>query len=342
MSEEMPALRWAIDTAATPGRWGDLWGDTHFADSLARALRRLGQTVTVDRRDTRGRPDRRRDDVALTLRGIATDRPAPSPVNLLWVISHPDEVTAEEARSYDATFAASKKWALDKTAEWGLPVEPLLQCTDAQICDARHKGAAPAHPILFVGNARRSSSRPIVDWVGASAPAKLAIFGTGWEQTPHAASVQAASLANAALGGYYASAGIVLNDHWDDMRRAGFVSNRLFDAVASGARVLSDPIAGADELFGRSVVSCDSLNAVREVVSVDPDTVWPSHDERVRAGEMIRSEHSFDRRAQVLLTHASSLLGALSPDRRPALTNPARSVRPGHRWWRAAGTRPRR
>lgn len=182
MSEEMPALRWAIDTAATPGRWGDLWGDTHFADSLARALRRLGQTVTVDRKDTRGRPDRRRDDVALTLRGIGTDRPAPSPVNLLWVISHPDEVTAEEARSYDATFAASKKWALDKTAEWGLPVEPLLQCTDAQICDARHKGAAPAHPILFVGNARRSSSRPIVDWVGASAPAKLAIFGTGWSR----------------------------------------------------------------------------------------------------------------------------------------------------------------
>ena len=37
------------------------------------------------------------------------------------------------------------------------------------------------------------------------------------------------------------------------MRADGFVSNRLFDAVASGARVVTDPVDGLAELFGPSV-----------------------------------------------------------------------------------------
>ena len=97
---QAPRLRWAIDTAATPGRWGDLWGDTHFAESLARALRRLGQQVTIDRRDTRERAGRAEDDVVLALRGLEIGPPQPGAINLLWVISHPDDVTADEAGRY--------------------------------------------------------------------------------------------------------------------------------------------------------------------------------------------------------------------------------------------------
>lgn len=132
-SRPAQALRWAIDTAATPGRWGDLWGDTHFANSLAAALRRLGQHVGIDRRDTRNRPDRARADVVLVLRGLPIEVPAPGPVRLLWVISHPDEVTADEARRYDAVFAASPAWAGRRSREWDVPA--CSSPTPRRCCD---------------------------------------------------------------------------------------------------------------------------------------------------------------------------------------------------------------
>ena len=77
----------------TAGWWAQIWGDWHFANSLARALRRLGQDVAVDTKQARERETRRFDDVLLTLRGLDEVPPAPGRVNLIWVISHPDEVT---------------------------------------------------------------------------------------------------------------------------------------------------------------------------------------------------------------------------------------------------------
>src|SRR3712207_7051602 len=44
---------------------------------------------------------------------------------------------------------------------------------------------------------------------------------------------------NREVGVLSASAGIVLNDHPLDMRRDSFPPNRLFDAAACGARILS-------------------------------------------------------------------------------------------------------
>ncbi len=316
-SRPAQALRWAIDTAATPGRWGDLWGDTHFANSLAAALRRLGQHVGIDRRDTRNRPDRARADVVLVLRGLPIEVPAPGPVRLLWVISHPDEVTADEARRYDAVFAASPAWAGRRSREWDVPVIPLLQCTDVELC---HPGRAdrPGGGVLFIGNARRGAHRPIVDW--AAAVAEVGIVGTGWENTAHAGRLLATSVPNAEVGARYAGAAVVLNDHWADMRRGGFVSNRLFDAVACGARVLSDPIDGAEALFGGSVVTCGSADEVRTALLGDPDAVWPDRPTRLATAERVRAEHSFDRRAETLLERALAV----------------RAGRPApRRWWRA-------
>ena len=62
-SASSPRLRWAIKNAAPAGAGGERWGDTHFAASLAAALRDHGQEVVVDRRpewDRRHRPPRRR------------------------------------------------------------------------------------------------------------------------------------------------------------------------------------------------------------------------------------------------------------------------------------------
>ena len=45
--------RWAIDLASPVGSKGRAWGDTHYGEALAAALRRRGQHVAVDARETR-------------------------------------------------------------------------------------------------------------------------------------------------------------------------------------------------------------------------------------------------------------------------------------------------
>lgn len=53
-------------------------------------------------------------------------------------------------------------------------------------------------------------------------------------------------IANRSLAFAYSSAGVVLNDRWHDMREWGFISNRIFDVLASGGNVVSDAIDGMD------------------------------------------------------------------------------------------------
>ena len=243
----------------------------------------------------------------VTLRGLDRVLPQPGPAHLLWVISHPDEVDADEARAYDAVFAASPSWASAKSAEWGIPVSPLLQCTDPEFFHAGRTAPDAREGVLFVGNARRGSHRPIVE-AAEEAGAHPRVFGTGWEKTPLAARLAGTRIANDDLGAHYAAATVVLNGHWDDMRRAGFLANRLFDAVACGARVLGDPIEGL-EIFDGCVVACDSPEDVREALSSDPDRVWPDLAHRMAVAERIRTEHSFDRRAETLLARALELRG---------------------------------
>lgn len=306
--DALPSLRWTIDTPVTAGWWAESWGDWHYAHSLARALRRLGQQVAVDTRQARGRGTRRFDDVLLTLRGMDEVRPAAAPVNLLWIIYNPQEVSAAEAAGYDRVFASSVRWSQQRTAEWGIPIQPLLQCTDAELFHPGRAGPEPEGGVLFVGNARRGGSRPMIDAALASG-VELALYGTGWENVPAAAGrLTGLRVPNRDLGRRYAEAGIVLNDHLETMRQAGFVSNRLFDAVACGARVLSDPIDGAAELFGRSVVCCEPAQ-VAGILTGAWDDHWPSVEERLTNAARIRAEHSFDQRARVLLDAALEVLG---------------------------------
>ena len=65
--------------------------------------------------------------------------------------------------------------------------------------------------------------------------------GKGWNRTSSIRPTFAANTSRTTmLNRYYSSAKIVLNDHWPDMRAHGFLSNRLYDALACGAFVISD------------------------------------------------------------------------------------------------------
>ena len=300
VDEGPPRLRWALRTSAWAGARGDDWGDVFFADDLARALRRLGQEVVVDNRQTTVRPESEHlDDVVLVLRGLDRSVPSPHAVNLLWVISHPDLVTPEELSGFDVRWAAGRAWAERTSRATGLEVGTLLQATDPG-----RFSPGPADPelvadALFVGKTRHVF-RPVVR-DALEAGLDVTVWGSGWERFIAPEHVRGEFLDNARLPAAYRSARVVLNDHWDDMAREGFVSNRVFDAVAAGAVVVSDEVAGLHDLFGPAVRTYRDARDLRGIV--DELRLADPADHRSSA-ERVAREHSFDRRAASLLDAA--------------------------------------
>lgn len=299
-------LRWALQIAAPSGPRGEQWGDWHFAQSLAGALRRLGHDAVVDLREAVGRPTSYLDDVRLVIRGLDRVVPVPGQVNLMWVISHPDQVEADELRGYDHVFAAGARWATDVGASWGLPIEPLLQCTDATIFTPRAAAPDSGDAVLFVGNSR-NIYRPSVE-AAVKAGVDLAVYGGMWEQYLDPGMVRAPAVANTALPAMYRGAGVVLNDHWDDMRREGFWSNRLFDVAAAGGRVLSDHIEGTAAVFGPSVVTWRSPEHLTELLRRPVGELFPDDATIVANAQRIALDHSFDARARRLAQVAVATL----------------------------------
>lgn len=313
VDEAPPRLRWAIKNPAPALPVGDRWGDTHFADALASGLRSLGQDVIIDRRQEHARRTGRHDDVELVLRGLAPYRPVRQSLSLCWVISHPDMLPLAEAALYDRVLAASEPWSQRQAAAWGIRIDPLLQATDPVLFHPDRAVPDTGHPVLFVGSSR-NTVRPVVA-AAVEHGLPLSVYGREWDGLVDRHYVKGEYLPNDQLGAAYRSAGVVLNDHWEDMRTQGFVSNRLFDAAAAGARVVTDDVAGLPEVFGRSVqVIGDPEDLVRLTSLTDPDTVFGSDGERREVAARLAEDHSFTARAARLLEVALEIRRERGPE----------------------------
>ncbi|WP_116090613.1 glycosyltransferase [Sphingomonas crusticola] len=297
-------LSFAIKIAA-PEHEKDAWGDWHFADSLAEAIRRLGHDVHVDFRGRWGGRALADEDVAISLRGLIAYEPRPGQLAYLWNISHPDQVSYEEYDRYSRVYVASESYAglLDHIVR--PPVSALLQATDP---DRFHPlDNPPAGPdLLFVGNSR-GIEREIVRWA-IEAERPPAIYGGGWEGLVSQDLVKADNVDNRVLGAMYAGAGAVLNDHWPSMAAFGLLSNRLFDIVAAGGKALSDRVPSIARTFGSAVAE---VSGPAELQRVADRLV---HAPRVPgAAEAVMADHSFDARARRLVGDTLTALGLAPP-----------------------------
>jgi len=299
-------VRWMIVTSAPKGEAGEQWGDTWFARDLAAALRRAGQHARVVSRAGANSDRRSEDDVVLVLRGLREVRPPQERDNIwmLWVISHPEMVTEDELQAFDAAFVASESWA----APGGVAVTPLLQAT-APARFTPTAGTQDGTNVLFVGSTR-GEFRPAVRAALQSSRAEdLEIFGVGWAEYVDPDKIAGEFLPNDDLPVAYANAGIVLNDHHREMAREGFLSNRLFDAVASGARVMTDRARGIEDVFGDAVVVYEDEDQLVELLAQPVESVFPDEASRQMAAERIARDHSFDARASILIDRAERLRG---------------------------------
>lgn len=289
-------LRWSLKLPSAPGRGGDKWGDTHFGEALANALRDLGQDVVTCRRGAHETGPTHLDDVALAVRGLYPIPPVAGQVNALWVISHPDDVHPDEFDGYDLVFAASHPWSAVMSARAGREVIPLLQATDFEPPPGVPATASDEPSVVFVGKASPERERPLVR-MAVEAGVPLAVYGPGWEGLPEGI-WRGEYVDNRALPELYHRHGIVLADHWPDMARHGFVANRVFDALASGARVICDDVDGVHDVFDRRDVvvartPAEISRAVAELLDAPPKDDVP------------RPALAFHDRARTLLERAT-------------------------------------
>ena len=325
--EATPALRWAIKTAMPADDSARQWGDYNFAGSLAAALRGLGQEVVVDYGPNDGRETSYRDDVVVVLRGRRPARLPADATGVVWVISHPDQVTARELASYDLRYAASHTWSRDVSSQWGLRVQPLLQCTDSS---RFYIDDEPVDDVVgkavMVGNSRGQARPVVMEAVRSDTP--VAVYGASWERFLPADVIAGQYVPNETVRRYYRSAAWALNDHWPDMRDLGFVSNRIFDILASGGRLLTDDVHGLDEVV-RPVLPKRGLARFTtpeelHAVLAEGSAGWYDDAALRSLSEHVRAEHTFEARAAVLLEDVLAHRAVVAPR---DLTNPSAPAR---------------
>jgi hypothetical protein len=296
-----------FDIAIGPPSWDAAasWGDYHFGRALQRALQHRGYPARIRLRPAWASRTAGRADAAIHIFGLKERPVYPGQVSVLWIISHPDLVTDEMVARYDVVFAASDRFAGDLAERTGRAVQPLHQATDPTRFRPGLDG--PAHELLFVANSR-GVRRPVVDELTPTAR-DLAVYGRSWTtDLLDPRHLRGERVPNEELAGYYAAADIVLNDHWADMAEYGFLSNRLYDASAAGAFVISDRVPGMDAEFDGGIVSFEDGPELRDLVErylADPAT-RAEHARRARAA--VLAAHTFDHRAGEILRHVEPLL----------------------------------
>ena len=248
-----------------------------------------------------------RSDVALHLFGARAPAVAPGQISLLWIISHPDYITPDLCGPYDRVFVASDGFATRLAALTETPVQPLHQATDPERFWPDPTG--PAHELLFVGSSR-GVERPVVT-AAASSGHDLAVYGTGWtSDLLDLRHLRGEWIPNDEVRRYYSSAKVVLADHYDDMRDQGFISNRIYDALACGALVLSDDVPGIAAEFDGGVIACDGPEAVRAAIERSLGDPKLRADLANTGRAAVLDRHTFAHRVAAIMEIVEPLLDA--------------------------------
>jgi spore maturation protein CgeB len=159
-----------------------------------------------------------------------------------------------------------------------------------------------------------------------------------WEGLIPSRYVEGEHVPNRELHRFYSSADVVLNDHWPSMKASGFVSNRIFDAGACGACIVSDEAEGLAELFDDSVATYDGSpgDLLRQVEALleDPER---RAGMGARLREIVIGEHTFRHRAQEILRVTEALHQARCRGLAEAISPHAAAATSGQQAAEAAG-----
>lgn len=164
-------------------------------------------------------------------------------------VTEPDWYSLEtELWDYDLIAVASPMYQKE-IEKLGKPTVFVPQFTNPQKFYYEYDETT-AHDILFVG--RPGYERISAKWAIESG-FDVALYGDGWQTKAPSQYFKGNYIDNNELHKYYASAKIVLNDTRNDMKDAGFISNRVFDVTASGGFLISDYMPEIEKFYGDSI-----------------------------------------------------------------------------------------
>jgi GT2 family glycosyltransferase/glycosyltransferase involved in cell wall biosynthesis len=314
----LAAPRWSLRIGAPDRRAAGRWGDTPVAEALAAELRVHGIVTRVTTRDRWGCGEDAVAEVAVHLKGRGIAPAAPGRLDVVWVMSHPSEVAPEELDAVDLVLAGSVALAEDLATRTATPVGVLPQGADGRRFVPGAPDPALASRVLFVGNTRSEPRPSVLACVRAGLPVTL--VGRGWERFVDPSLVRAPWVDPRALAAWYRSADVVLNDHWDDMRRWGLVSNRVLEVLASGGCIVSDDVAGLADLVGDAVPTYRDADELVTLVRALLDDPARRHELAARGGARVRAEHLLEHRAAALVEAVARV--ATGPDHRSPGSTP--------------------
>ncbi len=317
--DSVESLSFVIRIGAPDWERATRWGDLYFAQAVAQELRRRGHSCAIQVLAEWNGAEGSCYDVSIVLRGRSRHRPKPGQLNVLWAISHPGELTASECDDYDLIAAASASHASVLAEQTRTPVFALEQATDPRRFWP-DPDPAVAHDLVFVGNSR-GVRRQALDWL-LPTERDVAVWGGDWDGLIDQSLVRGEFIANDALRRVYSSAKIVLADHWPDMRQHGYISNRIYDALASGAIVLSDQVDGLQERFGDTVAvyhSAEDLAGQIELLLADQKG---RRELAMKGRELVLGAHTFERRVDALLERVKARWSELGREHHIAASRP--------------------
>ncbi|MBE6489640.1 MAG: glycosyltransferase [Methanobrevibacter sp.] len=273
------------------------WGDYFFANSLKKSFEKKGFNVEVQGANKWYSNDFQ-EDIVIVLRGLTYYVPKKDNINIMWNISHPDAIKLKEYELYDIVFIASNKYASIVDNNVRTVVKPLLQCTDPDVFYHKFNQDC-ADEILFVGKTRHVFREIIKDITSTSWD--VSVYGEGWAEFIDKHYIKGEFIDNDVLNQFYSSCKILLNDHWEEMRELDFPSNRLFDALACAAFIISDDINSAHTLFDDNVVTYESVEDLNEKIEFYLNNDFERDKKRKEGQKIVLSKHTFDLRVEEII-----------------------------------------
>lgn len=275
------------------------WGDYHFAIALKKCFGKRGYETELRFLHEWNRPFNGK--YVLVLRGLKKYVPEMSHINLMWNISHPDDIEDNEYNMYDVNFISSEILAEQLRKQVRAPVIPLLQCTDTDLFTGERDERVEKSEILFVGNTR-GIFRDVVRHL-LPTEHQLSVYGKGWDKFIDPKHIKGTVIPNKELNYYYSNCDILLNDHWEDMKQKGFISNRIFDGLAAGAFVLTDKVEGMNADLKACVAIYENEMDLREKVDYYLERPELRKQMAVKGQQLVREKHSFQQRVDRIIRY---------------------------------------
>jgi spore maturation protein CgeB len=272
-----------------PKVWGDYW----FKEYLSREFAALGYPV-----------DHCAPKILLHLFGEPLRTPPEGKYSILWIHSHPDRVTPSLLAHYNKIYCISNPF-IHKIINMGYEAQFLMIPTNMQPAKEEK-----AYDIVFVGNTKNNTIRKVIRDVG-SHPYNIKIWGWGWRGLIPDKWYGGEYYENSLLNKLYASARVVLNDHHDDMQREGFINPRILDVLASGGFVISDAVAGMNELLDRSVVTYNTPQELSVMIDRYMEDIH-ARDVLTAKGQKIALRYSYRAACLEIIRHIESILDKLT------------------------------